>query len=130
MTDQVRAISVGLCMDTSMIESGEAAKEIRALKIPKCLTDRHLMMGDDEQVEAVRDLERKAEDIVLKYEDNEFLKEYKIDVDLTCKTTVTVTARCDEEAIRLAEDEATEHTFSSDFEVEDYEIISRKRLEE
>ncbi|MFW6219997.1 MAG: hypothetical protein ACOC33_04080 [bacterium] len=53
--------------DVSMIEDEYLKKLILQIKIPECLTNRPLMVGDDEQCKALRQYEKYIQDTIDDY---------------------------------------------------------------
>lgn len=117
----MRKLKNGLVTD---IDNDEIIRKLEVIPIPSVLKKK-LVIGDDEQIEALKELEDKIS--IYEYADEDDgcgLYKYEIEVHVEGSMTVEVEADDDDEAKRIAEDDID--IGCMDIDVTDCVILKKK----
>jgi hypothetical protein len=94
---------------TDVVDEGKK-KRIESIRLSKCLTERSLTFGDEEQIKALKKLQEEADQI-------QALKKYEVEFDFSGSYTIEVEAENEEEAEEIANEEFNIHD-ADDFNVD------------
>ena len=81
--------------DVSMINDSKYVFDVKQIPVPKCLTERPLMVGDPEQCKELRKYEKTINNIITEYEEenNDDEKEYVVEVTYSFSLSINVKAK-------------------------------------
>lgn len=81
--------------DVSMITDSKCIFAVKCVPVPKCLTERPLMVGDPEQCRELKQYEKIINNIITEYEEenNDEEKEYVVEVTYSFSGSITVKAK-------------------------------------